>query len=278
MGHITRWTNTVKCMPPDSHDNYFAGRLAFICGFATPSVMIAALLVTVSGCSPDPKQLIEALENHNTPPEISRGRHFARPLFDEHYDWAEQDRVYGAIARLVSHAERAWPEIVEHLDDSRYCITFKVLDSAVNLTVGDVCSTIISDHLSEAYYRHVAPLGSQMAFFKLRMPDVMRRSDAKMWCQSQSSKPLYELQIEMCEWAIPVLEDLGNLDISDAGRREAVAAIRAEIESLRHYKKATLPAGLSKRGPDMYVLYTRHAADEIRHRLRAKPSSPTVDR
>jgi hypothetical protein len=180
------------------------------------------------------EELFVALENHNVPPAIPK---VGEPVFGDDYNWAERDRVLRLIERVASRAEGLWPQLVGHLTDERYCITWGSSQLPQNLSVGDMCRYIISNNLAAAYYQCL-PDDSELALRTMSGPDVVRKGPEalKAWCQQRNDKRLYELQIEMCEWAIPTLAGIG--DVSDEERRESIAAMRATIESLRTSKKA----------------------------------------
>jgi hypothetical protein len=185
--------------------------------------------------SVDGKKLIDALASKNRPPTIDADKPTA--IFGKDYNWADRDRILGVLQRLVDHAEEVWPELVAHLDDKRYCITFETDPGSDNLSVGDVCRRIISDYLSEAYWR-LLPEDSEVAQRRLSEPEAVCRERAvvKAWCQERSKKTLCELQIEICEWAIPAVN--GLRDVSDGEKRASVAAIKQQIESLHTSRKA----------------------------------------
>ena len=102
------------------------------------------------------RAVIASLENHNPPPLIiGVGPEYAA-RFDIRYNWSEYNRVLALIQVLADHAEEAWPELVGHLDDERYCTTLKYSeDFTRSHSVGDICREIICGWLSGAYYRHI---------------------------------------------------------------------------------------------------------------------------
>jgi hypothetical protein len=215
----------------------------------------------------DARKLFDALENHNRPPVLHGSRPDEFPVFDKAYDWSEQKRVASAIQRIVDHAEELWPELVQHLDDKRYCIAFELAETPCICSVGRVCGFIISDHLSLPYYQHL-PQDSELIFHWLHVPQVARRGEKalKAWCIERSKKKLYELQIEVCEWAmqrIPELETVpaNDRDYSVKQVRKSAAAIQAQIESLRKSQKA-MKAGRLGAGATLYLYGPEEAEAE----------------
>jgi hypothetical protein len=201
----------------------------------------------------DARSLVEALANHNPPPSFKEPD--LQPIFDKKFALAESNRVWKAIPVFISHAEEAWPELIKHLDDKRYCITIQSMDGSIyNLTVGKVCREIVGRSLSEAYYRNLRP-EMRVIYGRLRWPEIAHDpKKLKLWCQERSKKKLYELQIEMCEWAIPEVKnaDFRDTRVTTQKRREWVKGIQAEIKSLRESKKAVPFKGF---GPEEIMLY-----------------------
>lgn len=214
--------------------------------------------------TPDTKELdahamVEALVNHNPAPKIEKHR---SPLFDARYDWAEHKRAWKAIPILVGHAEDVWSELVEHLDDERYCTTVMAFSGVpYDWSVGDVCRMILSRNLSEAYYRNLKPM-SLMVYGRLRRPAVARDKEFKSWCEERREKKLYELQIEMCEWAKTEIASPDNLPrTSQPTRRAWLDAIETEIESLRKSERAVPFGGF---GTEEFTTYNAEWAERIR--------------
>jgi hypothetical protein len=218
--------------------------------------------------SPDGAKTIETLASRNHAPVIRGGDQYEIPLFARDYNWADQDRVVAATRELVDHAERRWPEIVAHLDDTRYCITYDFDTPACampkNLSVGDVCKWIISDYLSQPYVWHI-PQGGEPAYLGFSIPDVARHGNAalKVWCETRSRKRLYELQIEVCEWAAheAAKRDGPLSELSDERRRAVVAGIKGQIAELCESKRAIKSERFTGRGTEGAGLYSRERVE-----------------
>lgn len=221
----------------------------------------------------DAMGLIDALVNHNPAPIMTNPplrfpptEDEGLPLFDKKYDWSEYDRANKAVDSLVAHAEEAWPELLKHFDDKRYCMTYKG-DYGQNYSVGDMCEQIVHDYLVEGYSRHLPVLfravsNAEGAHAALQGSRVWWEAGTtrKVWCEKRKGKPLYELQIEMCEWAIARVAKLK--DVSDEERGPFVKAVRAEITRLRQSKKAARFRGFSRN--ENFALYNREIAERIR--------------
>jgi hypothetical protein len=214
----------------------------------------------------DARSVINALENHNPAPGREYNGDGYSPLFCKKYNWDEYRRVSKVIQFLKCHGEEAWPELLQHFDDKRYCITVGVneYDSSRNCTVGDMCQQIVRDYLTAAYRRHISQLRvDEIQYYVLCAPAMLRKpEDLKAWCDKRKGKRLYELQIEMCEWAIEAARKL------DAYRRPNAfaVAVRFEIDSLQTSRTAATYSLL--RAPDGDTLpYTADYAEKIRRRM-----------
>ena len=155
------------------------------------------------------REIVEALANRNHPPK--HVGEFHEPIFDAKFDWREDERVWDALDLATKHAEEAWPELVKHLNDDRYCVTYESFSEyTYDFTVGRVCRVIILRSLSAGYFSGVewrtkkAYLTMETAGF-LRDPKTL-----KAWCEKRRDKKLYELQMEMCEWAKTEIEKGGR--------------------------------------------------------------------
>ncbi len=208
--------------------------------------------------------LVESLASRNPAPRKPPPER--PPVFGKTHSWAEQDRVVGVIKRLVQHAEEAWPELVAHLDDTRYSITYEVDEVPKNLSVGDVCKWIISDYISQAYFWHL-PESSQRVFNIFNVPDVARHGNhaLKEWCEARKEKKLFALQVEICRWAIAQVAELADKrddgivvldEFSPERRRAVIAGIKGQIAELRESKRAVTVERFGARGPERWGLYT----------------------
>jgi len=137
-----------------------------------------------------------------------------------------------------------------------------------------MCQLIVRGCLVEGYSRHFLVLfgalrypKSEYAYHELHTPDMWWKTGAlKAWCEKRKGKHLYELQIEMCDWAI---SRVGKLkDVSDKEQAPFVNAVRAEIVELRKSKKAARFHGFSRN--EEFELYSPESAERIRKDLEEK--------
>lgn len=216
----------------------------------------------------DARALVEALVNRNPSPKLVGSRH--QPIFDPKFDWKEDERVWEATKSLIRHAEAAWPELVRHLDDERYCITLKWWSGhTYTWTVGRMCAHIIFKNLSEGYYQTLmGPAAARNVYARnvhsrMSRPEITDDSETlKEWCEKRSTKELYELQIEVCEWAIQELKKPDDRPLGSPLRVRAwIATIEADIEALRQSQMAVRYGGF--KGEEVST-YSKEWADEFR--------------
>ncbi len=127
-------------------------------------------------------------------------------------------------------------------------------------------SRIVGRNLAKAYFQNLRPL-TVIVYARLGRPEIARdRKELKSWCGERAKKPLYELQIEMCRWAIAELNaaDFGHW-VSGLRRRAWLAAIEAQIGSLQKSKKSVPFSGF---GPEELVPYSRERAAGLRKEKR----------
>jgi hypothetical protein len=111
------------------------------------------------------------------------------------------------------------------------------------------------------------PTGRQ-AFRRLRNPDAIDADNLAKWCREQhdKKKEFYELQIEMCEWAMRKIPSLD--EPSETEKRDAIAKIQAQVDDLRRTKRAATLKSLVK--TDVRALYSEKAAARIRAKYEKK--------
>ena len=214
----------------------------------------------------DAKTCIDDLKSHNPAPLFGDDRPGpgATPLFDKTFDWGEQDRVKGAIRAIVKHAADAWPQLIRHMDDRSYCITIDGDNGATNRSVGSICSWIVSRNLAAAYYPLMPhQLRREVVYTRFVTPAAARGSDGlKAWCDKRGKRPLYELQIEMCEWSI---DELGRMikgdEIPEVEGNASIAAVRSRIAAMRKSKEPVVFPGFGK---EEFQTYSQERASKVR--------------
>ena len=204
------------------------------------------------------ERLIDALASRNDAPRLVGKEGSAFPIFAEKFDWNDQKRVQAAAWALAQDdSNDLWGCLVEHLRDKRYSATCEIGDDyPCNYDVGTICLFIARSKLRCAYLRHLEP-GKTFHYggnswnwvsnvTRDFIPGIVQRDlhhgsrvydpdDLAEWYRARKGKPLYELQMEMCEWAVKKVEDAPG--VAEKPRKTFIAAVRNEIESLRKAKR-----------------------------------------
>ncbi len=229
------------------------------------------------------ERLIDAVASRNKAPKLVGEPPSAYPIFSEQFDWNDQSRVRAAALALAQDGSNdLWGCLVEHFHDTRYSATCE-LDECYpeNWTVGSVCIIIAENKLQCAYLRHLKPGGTShyggptfnhvSEDTKEFLPDSVQRdlhyvpflrNNDKLaaWYRARKGKPLFELQIEICEWAIKRAEDAQGA--ADKPKKKFVAAVRNEVESLKKNKKPSVdPSAWSSPMSDgFWKFYTKESS------------------
>lgn len=172
---------------------------------------------------------IDSLATTNAKPELvdlKRGLPPSErivPLFQEDYDWAEYSRVVGVFYSLGRYGGAdLWEELIKHLDDDRYALTMSLDFSAPrNYTVGQLCYAVASP-------RVLFPERQRSNPDSRGRPDIrldLGINDLAKWRKDREKKPLYALQIEVCERAIE------QLDLQERVTEISKTNIRVELQS-----------------------------------------------
>lgn len=211
------------------------------------------------------RRAVESLASHNPAPEHDGPRN--TPLFDHAFDWNEDNRCWKAFNKLVLKAENVWPELVAHLDDDRYCVTYENFQSFnYDFTVGKACREIILRNLAAGYAKQVDTHGDRMAVGAFHYPMFLSDTTVlKKWCEERSDKKLYELQIEICMLTqndIPESHWLKRS--SQETKAEWIAALGKASNRLAETKKAVHWGGF--KGEEI-TRYSRARAISARDRV-----------
>jgi len=149
--------------------------------------------------------ILQEMGNHNSPPPIHRPHHHRTAIYPANYDWSEQERIRNSWMHLLENARGAFPALVEHLDDERYCLTMaNVSDETSNYTVAGICRITIA-HVIEFL---PGPQTYEVRFFYL----PGQAADLKRWFEPRRQMSLADLQREYAETVIDYLKPDGEFD------------------------------------------------------------------
>ena len=214
-------------------------------------------------------KLVDAIANRNKPPElIGRENRFPEvlPLFPEDYDWREDERVFKALKRLWADTSvELWEGLARrHKKDARYCLTVRTAgDNAKILSIGDICDSLAYGRLVDVFTWHLPPAPGKESgpiYLDVGIGD----KGLAEWRKERANKPLYELQIEVCENALRALAK--EKDLEEKEKKVLRKKIEDEIAKLRSTKQPVMRK--YNWFDDDYRLYTAAQAKEDRQELK----------
>jgi hypothetical protein len=211
-------------------------------------------------------RLIDAVVSHNEQPKTAEIWDRTYMLFGKDFDWKDQKRVQKAVWVLSQdESNDLWARLVEHRDDTRYAVTgyWTAIIDADNLMVGDICRELAFNHLLCAYLQYLLPgktfpYGGDTTNWvdddskefipgklqeELHNPPHLGRYSSerpgqaklKTWYDERRGKPLYELQIEICEWAVKRVES--DPTAAAKPKKDFVGNVKRQIELLKKTMK-----------------------------------------
>jgi hypothetical protein len=219
------------------------------------------------------KQMVDAIVNRNKAPKVVKwpkwpgGFTRQAALFREDYDWNEDARAREAISRLEEdRTEEVWEEMVRRTGDRRYAetVTSAKTGDAYVRTVGGICDEIAYSRLIGVFWKHLPEVEGKDGDEKLGL-DIGIRDLAK-WRKERAAKPLYELQIEVCEKTIKALAKVKR--VPRAERARARKKIEAEIAKLKRTRRPSHVPG----GPPNYEergVYNAELARRVREGVKS---------
>jgi len=211
-------------------------------------------------------KLVDSLANKNSAPKLVGGAEAREPIFDKNYDWREQARIREALQVLVDHVEDAWPALVQHVADTQYSLTASMDHDGGNLSVGSVCSSIITANIC-MLYAGCLPRAAEDLRWSLRSPDILYGDDAsiKSWCTSRKHKKLWELQIEVAEWVVKKIESCREEGLEERDRQKSINVLRKRIQKMQESKKAVVLKDIRDAWPCDVRYYNSEWAARIRN-------------
>lgn len=192
------------------------------------------------------ESMIDSLANQNKAPkivDISCDLSIDKsPLFPKGYKFSEDRRVCGLARRLAQlDGDELWPLLVKHFDDKRYAITYAVNESVIQESVAGICGDIVWYDLEFPYRRYIdawkLESASGTGLEDLIFYEPIKEFDT--WYGSRKTKPLHELQIELCEGIIAKTLSLNNVPLKE--KEQFINDVNADLKILRTTGKAIVP-------------------------------------
>jgi hypothetical protein len=166
------------------------------------------------------KALIESLASPNKPPPDDRKGGYRIP---PDYDRRAQQRIHDVCKAIVKEGFDAFPELVSHADDRRYCCTMEGMSSQENFSVGEMCWHLL-EHQIAVYDNDLQWLG------RFRPGCLPGRESLAKWWEKRKGFTLLQLQIEATE---NVLEQTKRVS-TETLRRFRDAGVDVDIQKAKN--------------------------------------------
>jgi outer membrane protein assembly factor BamB len=212
------------------------------------------------------ERLIDAIASRSIPmPKSGDDNRYPASEYPKDYARKEQERVRKAIWTLAEdNSNDLWKHLIAHIDDQRLSIiadwAHEDETGVSRWSVGSICTYVAHAKATCAYLQHLPPLYtrplgapqfaadsdpvlSEHAQHFLHRPAPLSGTDFAPWCRARKSKPLYQIQVAMCEWAAKEAENnfaepnVVAESIPETPKKEFLTAVKHEIESLQKSKK-----------------------------------------
>ena len=178
-------------------------------------------------------KLVEQLVSPNPVPE-PRGFSVSYP---DGFDRVAQKQVFETWKRLMSIGLPAFPSLIEHLDDERYCFTGEGAHNKQNWTVGQALTTFSRQPATIRGGRASGNGTMELAKGRGRnyRPSYAGKhglknvESAKEWWSTRKDKSLLELQVESIKWTID--EEAKNPAFSDEEREYMAKCLKEVLAS-----------------------------------------------
>ena len=190
------------------------------------------------------ESLLDAMASHNKPPRLVTAGDATLPLFDEDYDWPEQQRVRTAFDTLLrTQCDDSWWLLRKHLHDDRYVLTATRGGVAKNFTVGELCCDLVDSRLCLGFTAHLPLVPGRLP--PTFQPEQEYWQHETQWAEEH--KPLYAMQAALCQRAIQQWEQVAaTLPGSDGQahiytteeKARYVASLKQEIAARNRTKQA----------------------------------------
>lgn len=194
----------------------------------------------------------------NSPPKLLRQN--STPIFDENYDWVEYKRVIGELMELASKVnDRTWAELINHIDDDRYCTTIITQNGAtLNLTVGHVCGNVVAATLRAGYNFRVPTQSIEDYLLLERIAGFQGFDEMKALLDKNAAKSILQLQLTIGQDA---LRNLDDTDLPTSRKQEWGNQIKENLKQLertQHFERPSWFVG------EQFGIYTKSIADGLR--------------
>jgi hypothetical protein len=216
--------------------------IALVMNVARPSGREARgdeAVVETSKKSAAARQLIEQLGNADV--KSKSGPEGSDPylIIPTTFNWEREKHVCENIDKLIEMGTDAFPELIAHLDDNRFCgFWLGAVERPVH--VGKICREIIERQVEVFHYDIHAPIIIKWVPNTLPQSDwePERKPVWERWWKKNQDKSLRKLQIEAAEASIALLNRSKERDRGfDSWRAKQIKGLQRMIEDLKKSKK-----------------------------------------
>ena len=172
------------------------------------------------------EKLINQLASENSKPQNVKTKEGLTTIFPPEYSWEKQAKVHRAAKQLAELGIAAFPELIDHLDDSRYSFSEDAQNArpifSYHQSVGEYCKRIISEQVSRFKSWGGDPMAPRSHTIVLDFPSLRNKTVAIQWWEHGGEKSLWRLQADVLRWAIDVETKHYQEDKVEEARRAAV--------------------------------------------------------
>ena len=212
---------------------------------------------TMNGQDSDSK-FVSALANKNVAPIVPEKHGI--PAFGEDFDWQEYQRVIDVLKAAASQVdEEVWKEMLQNLDDDRYCTTVTTQNGkTLNLTVGQVCRNLAAESIWAAYGSRIQPANVEYTLKLRRLAGFRGFDEMKGLLAKKSGMTLHQIQIEIGREA---LRNIRDAELTGEERADWEKKIRENLAQLEQKGKAIKPSWF---GPEQFEIFTKAKIARLR--------------
>jgi len=190
-------------------------------------------------------RLIENLASPNPVPRLVHQGHGREPVYPQDYDFKVQERVLEAWDNLLRIGQPAWPQLIDHMNDSRFSCVLRPDEYEV-VFVGTVCYRIIAVQV-QVYYRFVRlysePPCRLRPMWLPYPPGKEMKPAMEAWWAENKEKSLRDLQLESSRWALATERERGF-----SGPEEKAAVVGRLNRLIRRLKSSDEPILVDREG------------------------------
>jgi hypothetical protein len=160
------------------------------------------------------KALVDQLASENSARPKDDGKNTPPRPTKEYFE--KQRKVDEAARKLVEIGPRAFPFLIDHWNDDRYCMTIGGISVLENHSVGQISRQIVEDQLNLGGFQK-EPKGTTIRDRRRPLFDLGEQKQARTWWEKNKKKTLAEMQVDVLDWTIAEEAKISE-KISDAER------------------------------------------------------------